>query len=475
MKKCGGRIFLLCSRRPVVAEFLVLAEALAAEPDLLPVLVVPQGLFHLLPATLPKRCEVLTNDVTEWRRAHGWGGVAYGAFGVLRKATQGLKKLGLVLIGDCLETWEAVARGRWMAEHILALHRDDLAVLTGDDRDIRSDQGILAVARSLAVFTLVVAFGKSDPDADAVRRAQPSYDIDQSPHQWLKRWIARRDPTTLRRDVNGRSLLFLRPGDYLALGLHGIRFPVPWSYGGGLADRVAVNDEASRQLLIRLGVSEGKLLVAGQCSHDILWVTRTKRAEIRSALAATLGIDAESPLVVLALPPLSEHGLADAAVQREEADFLFATLAKACAGNAVVSLHPRQLRADYESAASRHGVPIVSQPLRDVLAAADVFVAYSSTIAWAQLLQIPSVALEYFGLGYTLFENQPGVMSLRERDGLAGLLADLVAGCEPYPSMVSALATSGLPFDGQVRHRLVVEIRQRTLDLPLDRSGVTHA
>ncbi len=473
MNKRGGRVFLLCSRRPVVAEFLLLAGALEAESDLVPVLVVPQGLLHLLPATLPARCEVLSNDVAEWRRADGLGGVMYGAFGVLRKVMQGLKKLGLALIGDGFETWESVARGRWMARHILALHRDGLAVVTGDDRDIRSDQGILAVARSLGLFTLVVAFGKSDPDADAVRRAQPSYDVDQSPHRWLKRWIARRDPASVRRDVNGRPLLFLRLGEYLALRLHGIRFPVPWSYGGGLADRVAVNDKTAWQMLKRLGVPEEKLLVAGQCSHDILWSTRTRRIEIRGALAATLGIDAERPLVVLALPPLSEHGLAEADVQREEAEFLFATLAQASAGNAVVSLHPRQLRADYEPLAARYGVPIVSQPLRDVLTAADVFVAYSSTIAWAQLLQIPSVALEYYGLGYTLFENQPGVMTLREREGLAALLADLVAGHEPYPSMVSDLsvAAGGIPFDGQARHRLVAEIRSRTLGAPVNTSG----
>jgi hypothetical protein len=465
MSNRSGRVFLLCSRRPVVAEFLLLAEALAVESDLVPVLVVPQGLFHLLPATLPVRCEVLTNDVPEWRRAHGWGGGMYGVFGVLRKVSQGLKKLGLALIGCGLETWEAVARGRWMARHILALHRDGLAVVTGDDRDIRSDQGILAVARSLRLFTLVVAFGKSDPDADAVRRAQPPYDVDQSPHRWLKRWIARRDPASVRRDVNGRALLFLHLGDYLALRLHGIRFPVPWSYGGGLADRVAVHDESAWQLLTRLGVPEEKLLVAGQCSHDILWSTRTRRTEIRGVLAATLGIDAERSLVVLALPPLSEHGLAEADVQREEAEFLFATLAQTSAGNAVVSLHPRQMRADYEPLAARHGVSIVSQPLRDVLAAADVFVAYSSTIAWAQLLQIPSVALEYYGLGYTLFENQPGVTTVREREGLAAVLADLVAGREPYSSMVSDLsvAAGGVPFDGQARHRLVAEIRTRTL------------
>jgi hypothetical protein len=122
---------------------------------------------------------------------------------------------------------------------------------------------------------------------------------------------------------------------------------------------------------------------------------------------------------------------------------------------------PRQERSHYERLAATCGLTISAAPLRDVLAAADLFVAYSSTISWAQLLGIPSVALEYYNLGYTLFTDEPGVLAVSTRESLADACVDALQNGSTRRELLAQLeaAATNTPFDGQVRQRFIAEIR----------------
>lgn len=457
------RVVMLCSRRPIVAEFVLLAEAVADLTDLQTVLVVPDGLENMLPARLPQRCSVIFTGPRSWKASFGANSI-YKAFGAWRKLSRLLRRASLANFAEFLDTSEALSRGRWIARNILHVDKGCVAVLAADDRDIRVDQGILKAARDRHIFTMAVSFGKSDPDADALRRDHPLYDVDTAPLKRMKQYIARKYPEGVRRSATGRRLLFFSPGQYWALRLQGALFGTPWSYGGGNADRVAVSEEGSAQLLRRMGVSPDKIIVAGQCSHDVLWGTLQRRSEIRKALNEEYLLKPNQPLVILAMPVLGEHGMRSSSEQSHEATYLLDTLGRVNKPNVLVSLHPRQDPHHYSSLVEQYGLRLATGPLSGILAAADLFVAYSTTIAWAQLLAVPSVALEYYGLGYTLFEGQPGVLAVREQDRLASACRTLLADGPERGELVDQLKSfeGRQTFDGDVRKRLILEMQRRS-------------
>jgi hypothetical protein len=457
-----AKIFLLCSRRPIVAEFVLLAEAIGSGDDFETVLVVPDGLAELLPETLPNRCSVVYWGRRSWQRSR-WGSLAYSAFGALRLVSRLARKASFSHIGDFIDTWEAIARGRWMARRVLNIGRGGVAVLMADDRDIRVDQGFLRAARDLGVFTMVVSYGKSDPDADALRRDVAIYDVDIEPLKRVKTAMARAYPQGLRVAANGRRLMFFKPGDFFALRAHDALLPLPWTYGGGRADTVTVLDGAGARLLTGMGVPANKVLVTGQCSHDVLWSNMEQRSRIRRFLDERYRLDAELPLVILAMPVLGEHGMSSAEDQQREAAFLLDTLGEMRV-NVLVSLHPRQDKKSYDALIHGSELALAVEPLRDILAAADLFVAYSTTINWAQLLSVPSVALEYYNLGYTLFQDQPGVVAVSRRAELASACTSILHSADVRQKLVKQMKAleSRKTFDGDVRKRLIKEIRQRS-------------
>lgn len=461
MSDAGTHVYLLCSRRPIVAEFCLLADKLSAQ-GYKPVLVVPNGLWHLLPKPLPPGTELIGTNSQAWRQTGLMSLAAYVAYALVRRLGHLARQSGLQLAADFLDTSEAIARGRSFARRILKLGPSGAAVLTADDRDIRVDQGVLSEANRLGMLTLSVAFGKSDVATDTFRRAALSYQLANGPWKNLKASIARRYPQGVRSDENGRQVLFFRPGEYLALRRYGLLFLAPWSYGGGTADKVSATDEAAAVTMQALGVPGSKIVVTGQCSHDTLWRMNQDRQRIRGQLDEKYGFSSPQPLVVVALPPLSEHGLTDDRLQQSETGFLFETMARLNGKNVLVSLHPRQQPAAYQAIAGRFGLTIATEALREILPAAQLFVAYSSTISWAQLLGIPSVALEYYGFGYTLFANEPGVEPVLTRESLYSLCETCLRNDKARQAMEQAMAqmpARGL-FDGKACMRLIHQIEE---------------
>lgn len=465
MTKNPPAIFLLCSRRPIVAEFQLLAETLSVETDWRIIFVVPDGLREMFQKKLPKRSEVVFTGREAWLNSGLLNGLMYGVFGLLRKVALISRFLNQNVITDFLQTWEAVARGRWFAGRVLHIDRVGVAVLTADDRDIRMDQGILLKARIHHIFSMTVAFGKSDPEADSGRRSQAEYAVDQKPWKSIKQWVAKKYPEGVRVDTAGNRLFFLRVGEYAALRMHAALFPVPWSYGGGCANRVVIPDNVAKKLLIQLGVPVEKIFLAGQISQDILWESYARRDEIRADLNRRYQFSPECPLVVMAMPVLGEHGMISEAGQGDEADFLFHALGELNAPNVLVSLHPRQSRQQYELLARKCGIYVAAEPLREVLAAADLFVAYSSTIAWAQLLKIPTVALEYHNLGYSLFAGQFGVRDVASRKEVGATCAALLPSGAMHEQVCQELSEKidRTTFDGRVRRRIIDEIKLHSI------------
>jgi hypothetical protein len=351
--------------------------------------------------------------------------IALRSLGILRFASRWLERVRLTTAAEAIRTAEAVGRGYWFTRFLSRRFSVPRAIAIADDRDIRFDAGLLQFARRNGIGTIAVNFGKSDARADFGRRAKDkTYLVEYPPARWLKAWIARTAPHELF-DKEQNPVVFTPPGAFAVLWLVGGTLPVPWSYGGGNSDRTAVQNVEARDQLVAAGIAASRIKVTGQCTHDLLWSANLNRDSIRSKLGKKYGFGAQRPLLICALPVLGEHNYLSENEQRESTEFLLSVLARS-EGDVLLSLHPRQSRENYANLAETHGISILEEPLSEVLSAADAFVAYSSTLEWAQLLGIPAVALEYFELGYVLFADMPGIITVTKRSDLPEALKTLL-------------------------------------------------
>jgi hypothetical protein len=134
----------------------------------------------------------------------------------------------------------------------------------------------------------------------------------------------------------------------------------------------------------------------------------------------------EAPILLCAVPQHGEHGLMERAEHAKMTRELFAQLSDSGA-NVVLSLHPRSDPKFYEDVAQATGAVISRQPLLEVIASADIFVAtHSSTVRWAILLNIPTVVLDDFHVGESGMFELNKVQLVKDRSTLKDVLAGLV-------------------------------------------------
>jgi hypothetical protein len=138
----------------------------------------------------------------------------------------------------------------------------------------------------------------------------------------------------------------------------------------------------------------------------------------------------------------------------------FLAKAQVASGAAVLlSLHPKSDPAAYRFLEEETGARLLEEPLRDVLAAADVFVGtYSSTVRWAVLLAIPTVVVDFYGFDYDIYDHFPGVVKVTEKAALEPLLRRLVQNPEDARALREGQRRAAgrvAPFDGRACHRLI--------------------
>jgi len=411
------QVLLLCSRRPIISEFDILAKTFV-EVGITPIFVcVRPGSSKFLQGLT---CDSEIVDLTRNEHLTGAEQLLHIVFGMLRVASRAAARLRLRTLSDFMATYEAVQQGRWMCRRYLRVNPNIAAVLIADDRDIRQDAGFIKSAGETGIPSIVVQFGRADASADLRRRMNdPTFRGSGAIRSAI---FAEKD---LKNDPVNERVSFLSFGEHLAMSLAGAPLSAPWSYGGGNANYVAAIDAAEAQKMLDAGVDKSKVFVSGQPSYDQLWSSRSRSQEIRDHLYAEHGFDRTQQLVICALPVLGEHGMSAQPDQLLDSEIIFKRL-KEVSNNVLISLHPRQRLEDYVHLAENAGVSIAHQPLREIVVAADLFVAYSTTLQWASLLSIPAIALEHYNLGYLLFDNLPGVHVNTDIDELPGLARSLM-------------------------------------------------
>ena len=234
----------------------------------------------------------------------------------------------------------------------------------------------------------------------------------------------------------------------------------PWTLGGSTANLTATESPCSYHMFIEQGVPKEKLVVTGKPSVDQTYemVQRTKHCAIKEEL----GIAEAERILLSSIPQLAEHGVLPWSQHWQEIEFLLANFARLRDVSIVLSLHPKSNPLDYQPLADRYGATVAKRRIYELLPACDVFVVtYSSTVMQAIGIAKPTVLVDFYGLKYTVYDNAPGVIQVRERSQLESTLTRLFSDPQYYSQLAEAQrqqASEWILLDGKCTERVVEEL-----------------
>jgi hypothetical protein len=321
-------------------------------------------------------------------------------------------------------------------------------VLAWGDRhfDLELPALVAAHQRGTRIVLPYVASSSSDVVLWSRRRFR-------EPRRWtppsLYRLIANlRLPAAMIRE----GYFFQEPHVLLALRPLGALPANPWTLGGGLSDVVCADSGLSLAKYREEGVAEEKLHLIGAPEFDVLHAGLVSRAALRNRLAQRYGRDPGKGLVVVALPQFAEQGVMSWDQHWKELRHVLTQIART-GRSVLVSLHPRVEFESYRFLENEFDLRLSTEPLKQILPAADAFVAVnSSTVVWAVLCGIKPLVLDFYGLESSHFGSLRSIRMLHNRETLyADLMAGLAAEVD-FSSDWSLLARKQV-FDGAVMDR----------------------
>lgn len=231
----------------------------------------------------------------------------------------------------------------------------------------------------------------------------------------------------------------------------------PWVMGGGHSDLVLVDGKETKSRYIKYGCDPRKIIVTGHPAHDDLYNVFKNKIKVRARLNKKYDLDSQH-LTILALPQLGEHKILSWGEHWREIRFLCESFSKG-QGDTLVSLHPKMDRKQYLFIESEYDIPIVDEPLREILPAADSFAAtFSSTVEWAVLCKVPTIVFDYYDLNYDVYDDLEGVVITNDQQLLSSILDHIqsdVGYLEKLSKSHAEKASKLSPFDGKCMIRVV--------------------
>jgi hypothetical protein len=214
--------------------------------------------------------------------------------------------------------------------------------------------------------------------------------------------------------VEGQSLFFSLPAISLAAKMWGMMPDNPWSIGGGAATRMAVESPQMKRTFIEQGLPPEKILVTGKPSNDSM-VNQSQPNKLHQQL----GLAPHQPIILCSLPQMGEHGFLPWPDHWREIEFLLDTLTQQDIARVIISLHPKSRRADYQPIFDKYPVVVPKKRIYEMIPACDLFVAtYSSTVIQAMGFGKPAIVVDFYGLNWTFYDQEPGIRVLRDRQRL---------------------------------------------------------
>ena len=351
------------------------------------------------------------------------------------------------------------AMNRWRLEAGALLREfEPQCVVVASDRVPTRELAILAEGRRTGAANVLVPMSPTDPDSLAhFRHRQDGFRVRwlSKPLAWLLRGQARVTPYG--------QLFFFSVPRMIAYTLLRVLPPQPWCLGGGRVDVVCVAGAKDERNLISYGLDERKIRVTGRASLDSLHDSWQQRGTRRRQLEQESSV-VDEQVIICAVPHLAEHGLASWVEQERDIRWLVGELS-ATGRHVLLSLHPKSKRGSYEVFATTDNVTIADAPLREILAAADVFVAtVSGTLRWAALLGLPSVVLNHYGLDEKALDDVPGLYVVRDKKELRPCLDQVLSKDRADSSGADGAANREFDlFDGNSAERIASIIEEQAV------------
>lgn len=311
-----------------------------------------------------------------------------------------------------------------LARRVVARVQPACVVLAADDYETAV---VTRAAHRFGVRVMVVPFTV----ANAVEAAEALYhDRRYGLDRWDNRLVGLLFPKWVY-EHRGRRMLRLLAPQVLAKECWGLAPPQPWQMNSGRADVIAVESPSMRDHYVREGLPERRLVLTGSLADDALASASAEAAERRASLYKELGLPADRPLLLCALPP-DQFSLS--AAQTDFADyaelvrFWIQSLAAVPGFNVIVRPHPR-VQIDALRHVEQWGVRLTDHDTASLIPLCDIFVAsVSATIRWALACGRPVLNYDVYRLRYGDYVDVPGVLHAEERHEFVAALARLTAG-----------------------------------------------
>lgn len=346
------------------------------------------------------------------------------------------------------------------------LRSEDIsAVLVVGDRHVGWETALIKVANQLDIPTLIVPFALSDPGSDAFGRLQKE-DLEQyRVSSRFRRLVSRIFPNWVQETKEG-PLFFYPIGEALAAKMLGMIPKYPWSIGGGAAKRMAVESSNVFENYLQEGIPPSKMIITGKPSVDQIY-SHIKKLDYKK-LREKLGIDQYKSVILCSVPQLAEHSLLSWEEHWREVDFLLASLSTESGVVLLLSLHPQSNPDAYRTIAKKYGAIIATNRIYDLIPMCDFLVAtYSSIVVQAIGCGKPVIVVDFFGLNSPYFNEEPGVIVVKERDTLVPMVKKLLYDKDAYQEFANSQRKSSskwILLDGQCTQR-VTNLLYEMIDL----------
>ena len=343
----------------------------------------------------------------------------------------------------------------------ILLEEDTAAVVVMGDRHVGWETALIKSGIDLGIQILIVPFAVSDPDSDIEARLRLPDTKQYRVSTLIERAAAKIFPRWVRRKGADR-LFFIPVGNAVAAKALNMMPENPWTIGGGAAKRVAVDSPRTRLNFSNEGVPTEKMVITGKPGDDQIYhaMAAIEPRETRREL----GIGDSQRFILCSVPQLAEHGLLSWPEHWKEINYLVKTLSEQVGANVILSLHPQSDKRNYEELAEKYGAVIADRRIYNLIPACDILVAtYSSVVVQAIGSGKPAVVVDFYGLDFTYYDDEPGVVVVKERESLTPTIERLLYNREYYDEMVQAQLSrksEWLLLDGECTSRVVNELYQ---------------
>lgn len=287
----------------------------------------------------------------------------------------------------------------------------------------------------------------------------------------FNRLVGRVFPRFARR-YRGVGMLRYPAATSLAYWSAGLMDGDPWLPHRDVTRRAVLCERARQDILREQGVAPARLMVTGQPAMDAMHAALQLGGAARAARWRSLGLSPERPVAVFIVPPLVQHSLVSEPEQQAFVGQVLAALAAAPGAQVVLHCYAGLETAPYEALARRTGAVMArGMDVRELIPAADVVVNVRSSVTWAAIAcQVPTIMVDYWGLGPVNYYECPGVRLVRTpeelRDAAAAWLGGGSARADAVRALRAAAPVWASGFDGRATERVIA--------LAHEMAGVRH-